>query len=86
MLPPSRANGFGVSMRLIVHPDCRRRGIGTALLGYVELAFPDAKRFELFTGHRSEDNIRLYERVGYRTFRQERISETLTMVFLAKET
>jgi len=70
--------------RLIVLPDCRRRGIGTALMGYVEMAFPGAARFELFTGHRSENNIRLYERLGYRTFRREPLNERLTMVFLEK--
>lgn len=70
--------------RLIVHPDCRRRGIGTALMGYVEMAFPDAARFELFTGHRSENNIRLYERLGYRALRREPVNERLTMVFLEK--
>lgn len=70
--------------RLIVHPACRRRGIGTALMGYVEMAFPDAARFELFTGHKSENNIRLYERLGYRAFRREPVNERLTMVFLEK--
>lgn len=70
--------------RLIVDPAYRRRGIGTALLGEIEATHPAARRFELFTGHRSIDNLRLYERFGYRPFRQEVVNDRLTMVFLEK--
>jgi GNAT superfamily N-acetyltransferase len=70
--------------RLIVHPEYRRRGVGTALLNRIETLFPTAQRFELFTGHKSEINIRLYERVGYRTFRQERVNEKVSLVFMEK--
>jgi len=70
--------------RLIVDPPYRRRGIGTALLREIEAAHPAARRFELFTGHRSVNNLRLYERLGYRPFRQEVVNDRLTMVFLEK--
>lgn len=70
--------------RLIVHPDCRRRGIGTTLLTEIEALFPTAHRFELFTGTKSQSNIRLYERLGYRAFRQERVNEKVTLVFMEK--
>jgi GNAT superfamily N-acetyltransferase len=70
--------------RLIVYPEHRRRGIGTALLRQIEAAFPAARRFELFTGHKSVDNLRLYERAGYRPFRREAVNDRLTMVFLEK--
>lgn len=70
--------------RLVVHPDIRRRGIGTALLHGIETRFPTARRFELFTGHMSASNLRLYERVGYRAFRQERVNEKVTLVHMEK--
>lgn len=70
--------------RLIVDPEHRRLGIGTALLQRIEAAFPGVRRFELFTGHKSVNNLRLYERLGYRPFRQQAIHERLTIVFLEK--
>ncbi len=70
--------------RLIVYPEYRQRGIGSALLRQIEAMYPNAARFELFTGDKSEDNIRLYLRHGYRPFRQTPVSDKLTMVFLEK--
>lgn len=70
--------------RLIVHPDYRRRGIGETLLRRIETLFPDARRCELFTGHRSAGNIRLYERLGYRAFRQARVNEKVSLIYLEK--
>ncbi len=70
--------------RLIVQPEARRRGIGTALLNQIETHFPTARRFELFTGHKSAGNLRLYERQGYRAFRRQRVSEKVELVYLEK--
>jgi ribosomal protein S18 acetylase RimI-like enzyme len=70
--------------RLIVHPDVQGQGIGTKLVGALEAAFPDAKRFELFTGHKSERNLRLYGKLGYQVFKQQRISDRLSFTYLEK--
>ena len=71
--------------RLIVHPDYRRRGIGRELMLKIETFFPDAERFELFTGSKSADNIRLYEKLGYRICREEDLSEKVRIVFMEKQ-
>ena len=70
--------------RLIVHPDHQNQGIGRRLLTEIEAMCPAVRRYELFTGHRSEKNLHLYDRQGYRPLRTERIDDRLTLVFLEK--
>lgn len=70
--------------RLIVSPDLQGRGLGSRLMRAIEAKFPGAARFELFTGSRSEANIRLYERLGYRRFREQVLSPAVTLVFMEK--
>ena len=70
--------------KLMVHPDYRNRGYGSMLLRAIEKFYFDC-RLELFTSTRSEANIRLYESLGYRIFKQQKIDEELTFVYLAKD-
>jgi ribosomal protein S18 acetylase RimI-like enzyme len=70
--------------RLIVDPGWQGRGIGSMLMEGIEKAFPDAERFELFTGKRSIANIRLYERLGYEKFREDDLNQKVRLVFLWK--
>jgi ribosomal protein S18 acetylase RimI-like enzyme len=70
--------------RLIVHPDWQGRGIGTRLMKEIEGVFSVAERYELFTGHRNERNLRLYRKLGYREFKRERVHERLELVYLEK--
>ncbi|MEU5943453.1 GNAT family N-acetyltransferase [Micromonospora sp. NPDC047548] len=52
--------------RLMVAPDQAGNGIGSWLLSCVEQQAPEeTTHCELFTGHRSTRNIKLYERAGY---------------------
>ncbi|KQC36237.1 acetyltransferase [Frankia sp. ACN1ag] len=69
--------------RLVTHPRLRRRGLASRLLAEIELRHPTAARFELFTGARSVDNIRLYTRRGYRETGRA-VDGGIEMMFLAK--
>ena len=70
--------------RLIVHPDCQNQGIGTGLMREIENRFEQAKRYELFTGDRSERNLYLYSKLGYKPFRQETLTNRVVLVFMEK--
>jgi len=69
--------------RLVVAPDRQGRGLGTTLLRAAESA-SGAAHFELFTGHRSEANIRLYLREGYAVSRRETLRPGVDLVYLTK--
>lgn len=69
--------------KLMVHPDYRHHGYGTKLLGEIEKYFSQ-KRYELFTSTLSIDNIRLYQRKGYREFDRRSIDDTLDFVYMEK--
>lgn len=70
--------------RLIVHPDFQGKGIGSMLMRQVEQRFPQARRFELFTGHRSNRNLSFYQHLGYVSFREQQLSDRVTLIFLEK--
>jgi ribosomal protein S18 acetylase RimI-like enzyme len=70
--------------RLIVHPEYQRKGIGSLLMQNIESQFSNAKRFELFTGTKSIDNIRLYRKLGYVECRQQDLSPKVRVVFMEK--
>jgi GNAT superfamily N-acetyltransferase len=70
--------------RLIVNPAYQNRGLGTKLMAEIEACFPEARRYQLFTGHLSARNLYLYQKLGYQPVRREQVSEKLTMVFLEK--
>ncbi|MEU0991818.1 GNAT family N-acetyltransferase [Streptomyces sp. NPDC005953] len=73
--------------KLIVHPRMQRHGLGGRLLDAIEDHFatePAAQRFQLFTGHRSEGNLRLYRSRGYVPVAREQVGPSLTLVTLEK--
>lgn len=77
-------NGTAYIGKLMVHPDHRCKGYGTLLLNEIEKCFPEC-RFELFTSTRSEDNIRLYKKLGYMIFDTKKITDELVFVYLEKQ-
>lgn len=69
--------------KLMVHPDMQKKGLGTKLLLAIEAKYPN-KRYELFTSTKSVSNIKLYEKLGYKIFKEELISQELQFVYLEK--
>ncbi len=70
--------------KLIVKSNFQNKGIGRLLMNSIESFFPDCKRFELFTGHKSVKNLHLYNKLGYIEFKRELSGKDLSMVFLEK--
>ena len=69
--------------KLMVHPDYRRCGYGKKLLNEIESYFP-LKRFVLFTSTRSINNLRMYQRMGYKEFERKSITAELVFVYMEK--
>jgi ribosomal protein S18 acetylase RimI-like enzyme len=78
------ADGVCEVCRLSVDPAVQRQGIGSALIEAIEARFPAIDAFELFTGNRSVENLRLYERHGYRHVRTKVLSPDVSLVYLRK--
>ncbi|GAA4927217.1 GNAT family N-acetyltransferase [Streptomyces coeruleoprunus] len=83
------ATGTAHIAKLIVHPRMRRHGLGGRLLDAIEQHFadggaPHAKRFQLFTGHRSERNLSLYRKKGYEAVATRQVGPRLTLITLEK--
>jgi ribosomal protein S18 acetylase RimI-like enzyme len=80
-------DGSAAIGKLCVHPRLQGHGIGARLLRAAESALADergAKKFRLFTGHRSEGNLRLYRRVGYETVGTSKGADGVEMIVLEK--
>ena len=69
--------------KLMVHPEHRHKGYGTRLLTEIEKCFT-CERYELFTSTRSVDNIRLYEKNGYKEYKRAALNNELIFVYMQK--
>jgi len=69
--------------KLIVHPDYQNKGYGTKLLNTIETYFEN-KVFELFTSSKSEKNLHLYKKNGYKEFKREKSENNYEFVYLEK--
>ena len=76
-------NGTVYIGKLMVHPSKQGQGIGTQLLLEMEKQYPK-QRYELFTSSRSEKNIALYKKLGYKIFDEEQVTEELRFVYMEK--
>ncbi len=76
-------NGTAYIRKLMVHPTKQGQGIGTQLLLEMEKQYPK-QRYELFTSTKSEKNIALYQKLGYKIFDEEQVTEELRFVYMEK--
>lgn len=70
--------------RLFVAHSHRGKGIGKALMCAIENALP-AKRYEIFTGSKSEVNLAMYAKLGYKEFKRNSLNQNAQMIFLEKK-
>lgn len=77
-------DGVVLIARLVVDPGFEGRGIGTALALAAEAAFPQARRFELFTGDKSHPSLAIWRKLGYREDRREPVGR-YELVYLSKD-
>ncbi|MEV7073649.1 GNAT family N-acetyltransferase [Streptomyces sp. NPDC091972] len=80
-------DGSAAIGKLCVHPRLQGHGIGARLLRAAESALAEergATSFRLFTGHRSEGNLRLYRKVGYQTVGTSKGADGVEMIVLEK--
>jgi hypothetical protein len=70
-------NGLTILSLIIPHDTIH------STLEAAEKKFNNAKRFELFTGYKSEKNLFLYKKLGYKEFKDEQINE-MTIKYLEK--
>ncbi len=70
--------------RLIVRQDFQNRGIGRKMMQAIEDIFADCDRYELFTGEKSSKNLYFYNKIEYKEFKKEQLSDKLTFVFWEK--
>jgi ribosomal protein S18 acetylase RimI-like enzyme len=70
--------------RMIVHPNYWGKGIGKSLIKEIERVFNHAKRYELYTRIDNKRTRLFYNSLGYKPFRTEKVTDTLTCVYLEK--
>ncbi|MGD6933411.1 MAG: GNAT family N-acetyltransferase [Candidatus Bathyarchaeia archaeon] len=70
--------------RLLVDPAFQNQGVGAELLRQVECHSPTVKRFELFTGFKSEKSLHLYKKLGYKEFKTGKDKDDITLIYLEK--
>lgn len=78
-------NGVCLIGKLIVKPEYQNQGIGKTLMKEIEEYYTHARRMELFTGHKSIKNLELYNKLGYRIFKEIHVNESLTLIYMYKE-
>jgi len=81
----ARMNGGACEIgRLIVHPNWQGHGIGSRLLKAIENRCQPESKYVLCTGSKSEANIKLYQRHGYRISYTRSLTPLVTLTYMEK--
>ena len=70
--------------RLMVHPNYRRKGLAQKLIAEIDLICPEEIK-ELYTCTKSWTNIKLYEKMGYKAFKEKTEPNGLSFVYMRKK-
>ncbi|OGW33574.1 MAG: hypothetical protein A2X58_07470 [Nitrospirae bacterium GWC2_56_14] len=71
--------------KLIVDPDLQNKGIGSRVMREIECRYAaSVDRYELSTGHKSERNLHLYKKLGYKEIRQELLNDNCSLIVMEK--
>lgn len=71
--------------RLVVYPMFQNKGVGTFLMRTLEDKFSSGVTFQLFTGEKSNRNVHLYTKLGYRKVRKETTDQGIVLVHMEKQ-
>jgi len=69
---------------LIGSPAYQNKGTGRKLIAEIEKVFQNCSMCELFTGDKSEKNLTLYRKLGYKDHNTKQVNNNLTLIFLPK--
>ena len=72
-------NGTAYIGRLIVKKEFQNNKIGQRLMHAIESCLDDCSRYELFTGYKSEKNIKLYQKFLHKCRRGHQYPEELKL-------
>ena len=72
--------------KLIVLTEHQNKGIGKALMQEIENHYKNiVKRYELFTGKRDPRNRYLYDQLGYKAYKTEKLNDEISFVYMEKK-
>jgi ribosomal protein S18 acetylase RimI-like enzyme len=73
--------------KLVVHPSFQGKGIGTRLMQEMEKLFADrVERIQLSTDYKSERNVSMYKKLGYKIYKTQELSNGGSFVYMEKYT
>ncbi len=78
-------NGICYISGLMVNPVYHHHGIGRRLVEYAETHAAGAKKFEIFTFHKSRQNIVFFQGLGFKIFKREKASGNRVRVHMEKQ-